>query len=372
MYSKISNPITNRNVNIYSKKGNLILKKYLTKLSGGSSKSNDNFFDMLEKFQGERMDDQRSSHIVSKIEPIKASTIKCGNKLGKKIGEGTYKTAYVTKCVKKIWGYEGEFSKSFKETDCKDSTILLTNEKNENFLREVDLQQKSKSPVIFKYGKCKDKKYNYKIEERFDEDLFDWLDFNIDKKISIMDNEELLNNFKHVFKQVLYQLRNLHEKNISHLDIKPENIMVKYYKDSRKIKKMVLTDYGFASEFPSKIKGTPNYIDPDIIHKSILTLKSDIYSLGITLLVSLLNSLGSFGVSDKVPFNEGLYEIIKYCPEPSESIENWISELFYPNNRKDPIFLDLLYHMLMCPRKHRYDINQVISHEWFNTDSSTV
>ena len=38
---------------------------------------------------------------------------------------------------KKIWVYEGEFSKSFKETDCKDSTILITNEKNENFLEKL-------------------------------------------------------------------------------------------------------------------------------------------------------------------------------------------------------------------------------------------
>ena len=104
----------------------------------------------------------------------------------------------------------------------------MTKENNKDFNKETELQTKFKYPKIWKYGQCKDTIHKYKLEERFDEELFDWVIYNSDKHINILDNKELLLNFKINFKNLLVQIKQLHDMNIGHFDIKLENIMIKY------------------------------------------------------------------------------------------------------------------------------------------------
>ena len=127
MYSKITNPLTGTKVSINSKQGKLIFKKYLTNLLGGAVQPDDSFFDMLEKSQSNRMDDQRASLIPYKQPGIKRQLNSCSNKLVKFIGEGSYKHAYTTNCNKDIWEEEEEFSESFTQNDCNNSVMLITN-----------------------------------------------------------------------------------------------------------------------------------------------------------------------------------------------------------------------------------------------------
>lgn len=63
----------------------------------------------------------------------------------------------------------------------------------------------------------------------------------------------------HFAKHIMTGLKFLHEKEICHLDIKPENIMVNTYTGKYKI-----IDFGFSSEYPfndyiANVRGTPGY-----------------------------------------------------------------------------------------------------------------
>ena len=282
MYSKIINPKTNRMVNITSKLGKAILNKYLYTLNAN-------------KIGASKIGGSGAQNI---------SLNSCKNKLGKKLGTGGYKTAYTIKCDEDLWGEEGEFSGSFTKKDCDGSIILMTKENNKDFYRETELQAKLKHPKIWKYGQCKDVIDKYKLEEKLDEELFDWLIYNADKHISILDNKELLHNFKINFKNLLLKIKQLHDMNIGHFDIKLENIMIKYKQGNKQFEKLVLIDYGFATESPlSKIKGSPGYIDPGVILNNYLTLKSDIWSLGIVIFTCMFNETGPFYFPIKKPYN---------------------------------------------------------------------
>ena len=46
--------------------------------------------------------------------------------------------------------------------------------------------------------------------------------------------------------------------------------------------------------------------------------------------------------------------------------EQWIYAKLLPYFKKYDDFLDLLYNMVVCPIEKRYNIDQVISHPWFN------
>ena len=341
MYQTIINPLSNRKVKTNSKLGRFILNKYIYQLGG-----------------------------------VTASNLNCSNKLGDPLGSGSFKTAYKTNCNE--WKGDEQFSDSFTKEDCDNSVILLTEEPDKQFYEELEIQKKIKNPKIFKYGKCNGRDEKYKIEEKFDEDLFDLNKYHYKYNISILDSPNLLNNFKEKFKEVLLTLDYLHNTlKKGHFDIKPENIMVKYKLGTKEIDKLVLIDFGFVSDSPSYgLKGTPGYIDPDAIRtdRSELTLKSDIYSLGITLMDTLFKSIGKFAFSSnwQKKIRSQLIRIWRKCPHDSDTKDSWQNRAIPVEFHKYNLFLDLLFNMLMCPRENRYDINQVINHQWFNVEGHTM
>jgi serine/threonine-protein kinase len=86
------------------------------------------------------------------------------------------------------------------------------------------------------------------------------------------------------------------EMGVIHRDIKPENILIS---DNDEV---ILVDFGLAKEEGDKtlsmsdeLFGTPQYLSPEYISgDSKITIKTDIYSLGITLF---------YAVSGQLPFN---------------------------------------------------------------------
>ncbi|MFH2029502.1 MAG: protein kinase [Bacteroidota bacterium] len=94
-------------------------------------------------------------------------------------------------------------------------------------------------------------------------------------------NEEVLLK---ILEQVCSALYYIHQSNYIYYDLKPENILVSNREGVPEIK---FIDFGFASHIPSiqdyGIRGTAEYIAPEILKKEQIDHRADLYSLGIML-----------------------------------------------------------------------------------------
>ncbi|XP_031628375.1 death-associated protein kinase related [Contarinia nasturtii] len=121
--------------------------------------------------------------------------------------------------------------------------------------------------------------------------------------------------------EVLKALQFLHKKCIAHLDLKPQNILLcgKRVEDGLK-----LCDFGISrivEETGSKVReilGTPDYVAPEVLSYEPLSLKTDIWSVGVLAYV-LLSGFSPFGGDTKqetflnisqcnLNFPDGLFE----------------------------------------------------------------
>ncbi|KAM6974427.1 death-associated protein kinase 2 isoform 2-T2 [Tautogolabrus adspersus] len=96
-------------------------------------------------------------------------------------------------------------------------------------------------------------------------------------------------------KQILEALRFMHAKNIVHLDLKPENMMLSD-KSSHPIVKLI--DFGLAQRLRQgeeyrSTSGTPQYIAPEVINSEPLSTATDMWSIGVITYI-LLSGLSPF------------------------------------------------------------------------------
>ena len=94
-----------------------------------------------------------------------------------------------------------------------------------------------------------------------------------------------------MIKQISIALRDCHDAGIAHLDIKPENIVLRKVTRNVKSAELVLIDFGHAKEIKSNLNGPTGstmYAAPEILHDRIFYLnKSDAWSLGVVTYVLL-------------------------------------------------------------------------------------
>ena len=118
--------------------------------------------------------------------------------------------------------------------------------------------------------------YCYYINYAGRRDLFD-----IINSIYYNNDFSIFKNYKSIFKftiQILCGLKFLHEKDIAHLDIKPENIMYNEYDGKYRI-----IDFGFSSRYPFDdyircVKGTPGYMPKHFENYPISDILPRIYA----------------------------------------------------------------------------------------------
>lgn len=118
----------------------------------------------------------------------------------------------------------------------------------------------------------------------------------------VLDEDEFLSEpaSKHVMRQVLEGVEFLHENQIAHLDIKPQNILLTSPLPYGNIK---LCDFGISRLITSgsdlrEIIGTPDYVAPEILNYERISLATDMWSLGCLTYV-LLSGCSPFGGDDK-------------------------------------------------------------------------
>lgn len=120
-------------------------------------------------------------------------------------------------------------------------------------------------------------------------------------------------------REVLKALEYLHRRNIAHLDIKPQNILLNtgdlegenvdrddltYFDSNAPLSDgLKLCDFGFARAIEGtknvcEIQGTPDFVAPEIVQYEPLSLKTDIWSIGVLAYV-LLTGFSPFGGDDR-------------------------------------------------------------------------
>ena len=109
---------------------------------------------------------------------------------------------------------------------------------------------------------------------------------------------------KFLWQQVLFAIEYLHQKNVTHRDIKLENVLLDETKTRVK-----LIDFGFSTCIPNdkKVKifcGTPSYMAPEIVNKmEYAGPPADIWALGILLFALLVGKFPFKGQNDKELFS---------------------------------------------------------------------
>jgi len=173
---------------------------------------------------------------------------------------------------------------------------------------------------------------------------------------------------KVIFKDVCEALYQCHSNGVSHLDVKPDNILLKF-NEQRQVNSVKLADFGFSIDFSKKrtklvddelqtdkpsfgfdfefnqVVGTKEYRAPET-HGGSNTYqadKVDIWGLGITLFSMITGNFPFAEVDGKIICND--FNLVK-------------------KNCKDEKCFDLILNLLRINPSERYNILQVLSHPW--------
>lgn len=140
--------------------------------------------------------------------------------------------------------------------------------------------------------------------------------------------KKLLDRLPNVVQQLMEAVIYLHRHNVVHRDIKPENIMVVYDDpEAKEDFKLVLIDLADAvyhtagedAEWRWSRRGTPDYLDPNIIRKfnDLLTWKelkaADMWNLGLVFYIILF----------RLPPVSVCQQLTRKRTTWSEFVENW-------------------------------------------------
>ncbi|CAG9330524.1 unnamed protein product [Blepharisma stoltei] len=210
--------------------------------------------------------------------------------IGRALGQGAY--AIVKQAVDK----QTKMQVAIKSYD---KSKLTQPHRRRNLRREIQIMQKLDHPHIVKLHKAiKSTRHIHLIQEYVGGcSLHSYVKSRLVRKL----NEE---EAKRIFKQCVSAVKYLHEMDISHRDIKLENILLD---SSNNIK---LIDFGFScimqKDQPSRsFCGTPSYMAPEIVkRKDFFGPPADIWALGVMLYVILTGTFPFRGTSDRDLFRK--------------------------------------------------------------------
>lgn len=158
-------------------------------------------------------------------------------------------------------------------------------------------------------------------------------------------------------REILRALNHMHKQSIAHLDLKPQNILLSGDDVEDGLK---LCDFGIARIVEDtgkiyEILGTPDYVAPEVLHYEPLSLRTDIWSIGVLTYV-LLTGCSPFGGDNK---QETFLNITKCLLTFPEDLFEDVSE--------DAI--DFIKSTLRIKPKERPTVEDCLEHRWLKEDS---
>lgn len=170
----------------------------------------------------------------------------------------------------------------------------------------------------------------------------------------VLDDEESIEELvaKRMVSQILDGLIRLHDNDIAHLDIKPQNILLTRTYPDGDIK---LCDFGISRRITKEseireICGTPDYVAPEILRYDPISLATDMWSLGVLTYV-LLTGYSPFGSENKQQ---------TFCNITQATLD-FPSEIF-DKISKDAI--DFMQRLIVREPSERLTSRQARNHPW--------
>ena len=161
-----------------------------------------------------------------------------------------------------------------------------------------------------------------------------------------------------IFLKIVLIVKYLHNNNITHCDIKPENVLLdKYYRP-------LLNDFGFSQLFEGnngdftlhKFAGSNIYCAPETrkaYTRGFDAIKNDIFSLGVLLFVI---TIGDF------PFINASFSDEKYKFIIKKNYERFWE--FFNNIEISDEFKDLINNLIGLNPSQIFTIDQILEHPW--------
>ncbi|TKR62382.1 hypothetical protein L596_026357 [Steinernema carpocapsae] len=157
-------------------------------------------------------------------------------------------------------------------------------------------------------------------------------------------------------KQILLAVRHLHSHFVVHLDIKPENVMLK----TRGETQIKLIDFGLSRQIcpgvPVKdIVGTPEFIAPEIVNYEPLSTATDMWAIGVVTYILLSGGSPFLGESR----NETFANIT--------AVNYHFSDRFFGSTSQDA--KDFISRLFVRDQRHRATVEQCLNHPWVRGSS---
>ena len=276
---------------------------------------------MEELEEGELPSDEYEKNIVAKTQ---------GYELGKELGRGSYGRVYLGKVIKS--GLPVVIKQVVKNDKTRD--ILLDEIKA---LRELENEGKY---FVHMINSFQTPDYYYIVYDYLKD--YVTLKYFIDglKKLTPilkLPREQAVNRLNRLVKiicNMIAGLRRMHNKDVIHLDIKPENIMVDMNNDDIKFIDFGLSCWGKYCDRYLGYRGDRKYVAPEVYdlnplirYNSSIYRLSDYFSLGATIFELL--TLQPFFVSDRMKniFPTDLYDfILGIYPELLELVSKMVND----------------------------------------------
>uniref|UniRef100_A0A8R1DZM7 Protein kinase domain-containing protein n=1 Tax=Caenorhabditis japonica TaxID=281687 RepID=A0A8R1DZM7_CAEJA len=147
--------------------------------------------------------------------------------------------------------------------------------------------------------------------------------------------------------QVASALAYLHDRNVVHRDVKPENLLLV---DKFSVK---LCDFGLACHVLGplyRICGTPTYCAPEVLQMTGYSTKCDIWSLGVVLFVMLVGY-----APFRAPDQNRLFKLIMQA-KPNMDMPEWKGVSLQAK--------DLVCRLMSKSEDRRPLASQIVSHPW--------
>ncbi|XP_043536304.1 serine/threonine-protein kinase ULK3 isoform X3 [Chiloscyllium plagiosum] len=258
--------------------------------------------------------------------------------LTEKLGSGTYATVY--KAYRKVNSREVVAIKCVSKKSLNKASV-------ENLLTEIEILKTVRHPHIVQ---LKDFQWD-------SENIYLIMEFCAGGDLShfIRTRRALPEGVARRFLQQLASaLQYLHERNISHLDLKPQNILV----SSRSTPHLKLADFGFAqhmSPWDEKhiLRGSPLYMAPEMVCRQQYDARVDLWSVGVILYETL------FG---RPPFASKSFTELEEKFRSNKAIE------LPPGTRVSRECRDLLLRLLERDPERRITFEEFFTHPFVDLD----